>query len=129
MPGTGFKVLAMCAALAGGVLALPQGPAAAQSLYDANVVKRLDGLTPQQRAQVQKVVAESRRKARAVFKKHGIDPNARPVFNKLQRASQELQAVQQQERRQMVKILNKDQYAQYSKIIAETQARVRAAAQ
>ena len=129
MPGTGFKVLAVCAALAGGALGLSPLPAAAQGIYDANVVNRIDDLTPQQRAQVQKVVAESRRKAQAVFKKHGIDPNARPVFDKLQKASQELQAVQQQERRQMVKILNKDQYAQYSKIIADTQARVRAAAQ
>lgn len=129
MPKIGLKIIAVCAALAGGALGLHQGPAAAQSIYDTNVEKRLDGLTAQQRTQVKKIVAASKQKAQAVFKKHGINPNARPVFNQLQKASRELQAVQQQERRQMQKVLNKEQYAHYNKIVAETQARVRAAAQ
>jgi hypothetical protein len=64
----------------------------------------------------------------AVFKKYGIDPNATPNFDKLTKASDELQAIGRRERAQMKEILSKAQLKQYDKIIADTGARVRKAA-
>ena len=122
---------ARIAALIGGLAVLslaPGGEAAAQSIYDSRVQHRLE-LTAKQRPEVMRIVAESGRQATAVFKKYGIDPNGPPIFDQLFEASNELMAIERQERQAMKKVLTPEQLADYDRIINETRIRVRKAAQ
>ena len=117
--------------LAGGLAALslvPAERAQAQSIYDSKVQQRLE-LGGQQRTQVSRILEQSRRQAMAVFKKYGIDPNGRPIFDQLFQASNELMAIERQERQAMKKVLTPAQLADYDRIINETRIRVRKAAQ
>ena len=117
--------------LMGGLAALSLGAgdaAVAQSIYDARVQQRLD-LTAQQRPQVARVIETSKSLAGAVFRKYGIDPNGRPIFDQLFQASSELMAIERQERQAMKQILTPAQLADYDRIMNETRIRVRKAAQ
>jgi hypothetical protein len=102
-------------------------PASADSIYDAKVEQKLD-LDSGQKAKVSGIVKQSNADMNVVFKKYGIDPNGPPNFDKLTKASDELQAIGRRERNEMKKILNKAQLKQYDKLIADTGARVRKAA-
>jgi len=117
--------------LTGGLaaLSLASGDAAvAQSIYDSRVQHRLE-LTAQQRPQVSRAIEKSKSQAMAVFRKYGIDPNGRPIFDQLFQASNELMAIERQERQAMKQILTPQQLADYDRIIDETRIRVRKAAQ
>ena len=102
--------------------------AVAQSIYDSQVQQRLE-LSAKQRSEVSRIIEESRRQAMAVFRKHGIDPNGKPIFDQLFQASNELMAIERQERQAMKKVLTPEQLVQYDRIIDETRIRVRKAAQ
>ena len=104
------------------------GPAAAQSIYDAQVQKRLQ-LSAKQRPEVSRIIERSRSQARAVFQKYGIDPNGRPIFDQLFQASNDLMAIERQERQAMKQILSPEQLADYDRIMNDTRIRVRKAAQ
>lgn len=124
------KVLFVCAFGLAISLALPAPlveVAQAGTIYDSNVVNRLK-LKGSQRTKAKRVIRESDREMRAVFRKYKINPNARPDFAKLQQAARELHAIERDEVNKMSKILDEKQFAQYKKILAETSARVRAAA-
>jgi Spy/CpxP family protein refolding chaperone len=125
-------VLRAAVLLIGGLAVLSlgsdSGSAMAQSIYDSRVQHRLE-LTPQQRPQVNRIVEESKRQAMAVFKKYGIDPNGRPIFDQLFQASNELMAIERQERQAMKQVLTPEQLADYDRIIDDTRIRVRKAAQ
>ncbi|MGI9483022.1 MAG: hypothetical protein ACR2OR_11765 [Hyphomicrobiales bacterium] len=108
-------------------VATPPAPALAGNIYDSNVENRIR-MSSSQRSKVKKIVRQSDREMRKVFKKYGINPNRRPEFAKLQKAARELQAIENREKAQMSKVLNADQYKQYKAILNETAARVRAAA-
>lgn len=112
----------------GALLALGAAPASASSIYDSNVETRLTGLSADQRARVNAIVAKSNADMMAAMRKFGIDPNARPKFDLLQRASGDLQAVERAERKAMQGVLDKQQMKQYDAIINETRIRVRKAA-
>jgi hypothetical protein len=114
--------LGLLALLAGGL------PAHADSIYDAKVGQKLTDLTPDQKTKVSAITKQTATEMNAVFKKYGIDPNAAPNFDQLQKAGEELQAVGRREKAQMKTILSKAQLKQYDKIIADTGARVRKAA-
>jgi hypothetical protein len=119
------------AALIGGLAMLSLatgGGAVAQSIYDSRVQHRLE-LTAKQRPEVMRIIADSERQAKAVFKKYGIDPNGPPIFDQLFEASNELMAIERQERQAMKKVLTPEQLADYDRIINETRIRVRKAAQ
>ena len=60
----------------------------------------------------------------AIFRKYGINPNAKPVFEKLRRAGSELQAVEAREKRSMKKILSAGQYKTYLNLLERTAAQV-----
>jgi len=107
-----------------GVLAIFPGiePANA-SMYDANVIERLQ-LTGTQKQQMQQVIAVSRADRDRIFKKYGIDPNARPQKSLLQRASSELIANAARERAAAKKILTRKQMYRYDTIIAEIRSRI-----
>jgi hypothetical protein len=109
--------------------AAPMGPAAANSIYDAQVEHKLSGLTSAQRAKVSRIVSEGQREFRAILRKYGIDPNARPNFEKLQAASNALIAYRRKQRAAMAEVLTEAQLDQYDDLIEETGARVRRAAQ
>ena len=102
--------------------------AAAQSIYDSRVQQRLE-LSAHQRPEVSRIVERSKTQAMAVFKKYGIDPNGRPIFDQLFQASNELMAIERQERQAMKQVLTPAQLADYDRIIDETRIRVRKAAQ
>lgn len=125
------RVPRIAALIVGGLAALALGaggPAIANSIYDSRVEQRLD-LTSAQRQQVSRILAESKRQAMVVFSKYGIDPNGRPIFDQLFAASNELMAIERQERQAMKKVLTPEQLADYDRIINDTRIRVRKAAQ
>jgi hypothetical protein len=113
-----------------GLLALFAGglPAHAENVYDAKVAQKLSDLTDDQKSKVSAITKQTASEMNAVFKKYGIDPEAKPDFDKLQKAGDELQAVARREKAQMKDILSKAQFKQYVKIIDATGARVRKAA-
>jgi hypothetical protein len=100
---------------------------ASASVYDSDVVGRLK-LTGKQRAQVQKIIARSRSQRALLFRRNGINPNAKPQIFKLQRISSELYAIQAKQRAALSTILSHEQLRQYDAVIAETRSRVMRAA-
>ena len=95
----------------------------ASNIYDARILQRMK-FTGSQRAKVRRIIRQSDREIAVVFRKYGINPNAKPVFEKLQRASSELQAIESREKRKMKKILSPDQYKTYLGLLEATAARV-----
>ena len=104
------------------------GSANAGTIYDSNVENRLS-LQGAQRARVLQIVRESDRQMQRIFRKYGINPYAKPDLDKLQMAARELHSIETNEINKMSKVLNDKQFRQYKKILAETAARVKAAAQ
>jgi hypothetical protein len=103
--------------------AFPRVDLAKASMYDANMIERLQ-LTGTQKQEMQKVIAESRSTRDRIFSKYGIDPNARPQKALLQRASSELMANAARERAAAKKILSRKQMYRYDSIIAEVRGRI-----
>jgi len=103
--------------------AFPRIELAKASMYDANVIERLQ-LAGTQKQEMQKIIAASRASRNRIFKKYGIDPNARPQKSLLQRASSELMANAARERAAAKKILTRKQMYQYDSIIAEIRGRI-----
>lgn len=104
-------------------------PASAQTIYDANVASKLEGLSAQQKSQLRQITQQSRSDMMAVFKQFNIDPNAKPNFDKLMQASGPLQAIARKERQAVAKVLEPAQLKQYDRIVADTRTRVRMAAE
>jgi tRNA(His) 5'-end guanylyltransferase len=96
---------------------------ALSNIYDTKILQRMK-FTPDQRAKVRKIIAKSDREMAVIFRKYGINPNAKPEFEKLQRAGNELQAVEAREKRSMKKILSADQYKRYLDLLQRTAAQV-----
>jgi hypothetical protein len=100
-----------------------QSELARASIYDSNVIQHLQ-LTGAKKQAMQKVIAESRGRRNRIFKKHGIDPNAKPQMSLLQRASSELLANAARERAAAQKILDAKQLQLYDALIRQTRQRV-----
>lgn len=100
----------------------PAGVSAA-NIYDAQIMERMK-FTGDQRPKVRAIIRQSDKEMAVVFRKHGINPNAKPEFDKLQKAASELQAIEAKEKRQMKKILSADQYRTYLRLLQDTAARV-----
>lgn len=98
--------------------------ASASNIYDARILQRMTFSSSTQRAKVRAILRKSEREMAAIFRKYKIDPNAKPDFDKLQRAGGELQAMESREKRAMKKILTKQQYRIYHRLLQETSARV-----
>ena len=95
----------------------------AGTIYDSKIMERIK-FSSAQRPQARAVIRESDREMKTVFRKYGIDPNARPVFEKLRAASGELQAIRSRQKRAMKKIMTPEQYKTYLDILEQTAARV-----
>jgi hypothetical protein len=93
------------------------------SIYDADVVHRLH-LSGSQKREMQKVIAASRVQRNRIFRKYGIDPNAKPDMSLLQRASSELMANAARERAAARKILNAKQLRLYDELMTEIRQRI-----
>jgi hypothetical protein len=96
------------------------------SIYDSNVIQHLQ-LSGDQKQEMQKVISASRIRRNKIFRKHGINPNAKPEMSLLQRASSELMANAARERDAVKKILSSQQLRVYDAVIKETRERVMAA--
>ena len=95
----------------------------AANIYDAQVLQRMK-FSGDLRSKVRAIIRQSDKEMSVVFRKHGINPNAQPEFDKLQKAASELQAIEAKEKRQMKKILSADQYRTYLRLLQDTAARV-----
>ncbi|MGH6873891.1 MAG: hypothetical protein ACREDW_02665 [Aestuariivirgaceae bacterium] len=95
------------------------------SIYDANVIQQLQ-LSGTQKQEMQKVISESRTRRNRIFKKHGIDPSAKPDMSLLQRASSELMANAAREREAAKRILNSEQLRIYDAVMNEIRERIMA---
>lgn len=106
-----------------GGLTLSPASGWAANIYDAQVLERMK-FSSAQRSKVRAIIRQSDKEMAVVFRKHGINPNAKPEFDKLQKAASELQAIEAKEKRQMKKILSADQYKTYLQLLQDTAARV-----
>ena len=93
------------------------------NIYSTHAERYLK-LRKDQRKAVLEILAQSERELMAAFAKHGIDPNAKPDFNKLVKARGPLQAVGRRERRKLKRILTPEQLRIYDRLVQETRARV-----
>ncbi len=100
----------------------PADPAAA-SIYDNDVVAELN-LQGAQRAQMQKLMSQSKSRRNAIFREFGIDPDAKPDMAKLQKAQTKLKANCSREKSEARKILSPEQYRAYERILLDTQNRI-----
>ena len=100
-----------------------QDAASASNVYDSRVMQRMT-FSSTQRGKVRAVLKQSDREMAVIFRKYGINPNAKPVFEKLRKASSELKAVESREKRKMKKIMSAEQYKYYLALLQETAARV-----
>lgn len=113
----------MTVLFAGGSWIAAPDAAFAGNIYDSQVMQRMK-FSPGQRGKVRVVLNQSDQEMAAIFRKYGINPNAKPVFEKLREASNELQAVEAREKRKMKKIMSAEQYKFYRALLQETAARV-----
>ena|SRR5262245_36927645 len=93
------------------------------SVYDVNIIGSLQLKGPQ-RAKVQAILAETRSQRSKVFRRYGINPDARPDIGKLQRASSELLAIGARERAALSRILDPTQLRAYDGLMSQVRARV-----
>lgn len=93
------------------------------TIYDPQILSRMS-FSDAQRARVKAILDQSESSIVKVFAKYRIDPKAKPNFDKLRAASNELQAVEAWEKKQMKKVLSKEQYADYLEILQATAAAV-----
>ena len=77
------------------------------NIYSTHAERYLK-LRKDQRKAVLAILDQSERELMAVFAKHGIDPHAKPDFNKLVKARGPLQAVGRRERRKLKRILTSE---------------------
>jgi hypothetical protein len=104
-----------------------QAPAYASStdgtIYDPQILSRMQ-FSGAQRSKVKAILDKSETSMVKVFAKYRIDPRAKPNFDKLRAASNELQAIEAWEKKQMKQILSEEQYADYLEILQATSAAV-----
>lgn len=107
----------------GTVCVLGASASCAQTIYDSQVLTRME-FTPSQRVKVERVIEESGKTISEIFKKYGIDPEAKPDFDKLREARHELQDLEALEKRKMKAIMTRDQFKFYMGLIQQTAANV-----
>jgi hypothetical protein len=123
----GLRKLLSGAIIAGFVSVQLAGNAFAAStentVYDPKILKRMT-FSGKQLAAVKKILDRSEEAIIRVFTKYKINPRAKPDFDRLRAASTELQAVEAWEKKQMKRLLSRNQYADYLEIQQATTAAV-----
>jgi ribonuclease HII len=124
---TGLKKFASRLLVGFGMCVAAALPAGAQgtegTIYDPQIFKYMT-VSPEQKVKIENILAQSEKAMVRVFAKYRINPKAKPVFDKLRAASADLQAVESWEKKQMKKVLTKEQYADYLEILQATAANV-----
>ena len=119
-------------AIAGGLVAgfMLAAPAALggehsleKTIYDSQVLQRID-FSPEQHRTIKAILQRSDREMLVIFAKYGINPHAKPNFDKLREARYELQALETREKRQMKQVMNRAQFKYYLGLLQQTAARV-----
>lgn len=93
------------------------------TIYDPQLLTRMK-FSAAQLPTIKDILNKSEARIVDVFAKYKIDPRAKPVFDQLRAASTELQAIESWEKKQMKRVLNKSQYADYLEILQGTAAAV-----
>ncbi len=106
-----------------GFMTLGAAAACAQTIYDSQVLTRME-FTAEQREKVESVVEESGKIMADIFERYGIDPEAKPDFDKLREARHELQDLKALEKRRMKAIMTRAQFKYYLGLIQQTAANV-----
>ncbi len=122
-PFKNLRRLAFVMTSVAGMSALNAGIASAQTIYDSQVLTRME-FTESQRVEVEKVIEESGEIMARIFEKYGIDPEAKPNFDKLREARHELQDLEAREKRKMKAIMTRKQFKYYIGLIQQTAANV-----
>lgn len=94
-----------------------------RSIYFTDIIPKLN-LTEEQLPEVERITEQSEQDTLDAFARNGIDPDARPDFDKLFAARHELQAIERRERQQLKAILTKAQLKTYDKIMQWVRARI-----
>ena len=94
-----------------------------ETIYDSQVLQRIE-FSPEQRQTIKAILQRSDREMLVIFAKYGIDPRAKPNFDKLREARYELQALETREKRQMKQVMNRAQFKYYLGLLQQTAARV-----
>ena len=95
----------------------------AETIYDSQVLKQIE-FTADQEHTVKAILQRSDREMLVIFAKYGIDPHAKPDFDKLREARYELQALETREKRQMKQVMTRPQFKYYLGLLQQTAARV-----
>lgn len=93
------------------------------TVYDPQILVRMK-FSAKQLPTIKKILDQSEARIVKIFAKYKINPRAKPVFDQLRAASTELQAIESWEKKQMKRVLNKSQYADYLEIQQATTAAV-----
>jgi hypothetical protein len=115
-----FAVLLLAVVCLAGALHADRARA---SIYEVDVVERLQ-LTGSQKRDMERIIAVTRARQNRVFKKYGIDPNAKPNMWELQRAAPELKANAAYERAAAKEILSREQLQHYDALMREVRRRI-----
>lgn len=119
----GARQAAFGAVFSAALLCAGASAASAQTIYDSQVLERME-FSPAQRAQVEKIIEESDKLMAEIFQRYGIDPEAKPDFDKLYEARHELQDLEANEKRKMKAILSRQQFKYYMGLLQQTAANV-----
>ena len=94
-----------------------------KTIYDSQVLKHIK-FSAEQMQTVKAILQRSDREMLGIFAKYGIDPRAKPNFDKLREARYELQALETREKRQMKQVMTRAQFKYYLGLLQQTAARV-----
>ena len=94
-----------------------------ETIYDSQVLKQIEFSEEQERT-IKAILQRSDREMLVIFAKYGIDPRAKPDFDKLREARYELQALETREKRQMKQVMTRAQFKYYLGLLQQTAARV-----
>lgn len=109
------------------ILSLGAGASAAEdkepTIYDSQVLKRME-FSDSQRVVVEQIMQESGAVMAQIFQKYGIDPHAKPDFDKLMAARHELQELEALQKRRMKAVLSRQQFKYYLGLLQITASNV-----
>ncbi|MEM8645610.1 MAG: hypothetical protein AAGF86_04620 [Pseudomonadota bacterium] len=93
------------------------------TIYDSQVLERME-FSDSQRVVVEQIMEESAAAMAQIFERYGIDPHAKPDFDKLMAARHDLQELEAQQKRRMKSILSRQQFKYYLGLLQITASNV-----
>ena len=93
------------------------------TIYDSQVLERME-FSDSQRVVVEQIMQESAAVMAQIFERYGIDPHAKPDFDKLMAARHDLQELEAQQKRRMKAVLSRHQFKYYLGLLQITASNV-----